>query len=392
MSPFALTQVLVALLAAAPPPEPASAGPAASAQGDAGAKTVSPLTVTGQASKPPPADLTLKMQGTEDDIEQMVAVWPKGAYQGRYDGRVTLRCRIDVHGLAESCDVAYESPPGHGFGKAALELRPTLKLTPKTGPDGAPVATIKTVAITFKAPDSQVSFEGIAQAMSNASFALGDVAHGKDQAMAMHEITMLDRPVWARAASFGDLARAYPATGGGVEGYAVDHCQVQASGALRYCDLIKEAPQGRGFGKAALGLAARFRVVPPQAQAHHSTPLWVDIPIRLPPPAAAERTIMAPVWLTGLDPTATVKLFPPEAVAQGLTTGRGVARCSVGADGTLTACAPEPGDPDGLGFSQAAVRLAAGMKMNLWTADGAPVEGGVVHIPIRLNLKAPAGS
>jgi hypothetical protein len=27
------------------------------------------------------------------------------------------------------------------------------------------------------------------------------------------------------------------------------------------------------------------------------------------------------------------------------------------------------------------------MKMNLWSSDGAPVEGGVVHIPIRLNLK-----
>jgi TonB family protein len=383
-----LAQILIALLAAAAPPTEA-----ASAQGDAGGKTVSPLTVTGQASKPPPADVTLKMQGTEDDIEQMVAVWPKGAYEGRYDGRVTLRCRIDVHGLAESCDVAYESPPGHGFGKAALELRPTIKLKPKTGPDGAPVATIKTIAVTFKAPDSQVSFEGIDQALGNASFALGDVAHAKDQAMAMHEITMLDHPVWARAASFDDLARAYPATGGGVEGYAVAHCQVQVSGALRYCDLIKEAPQYRGFGKAALGLAARFRVVPQQAQAHHATPLWVDIPIRLSPPgAAAERTIMAPVWLTGLDPKATVKLFPPEAVAQGLTTGRGVARCGVGADGTLTACTPEPGDPDGLGFSQAAVRLAAGLRMNLWTADGAPVAGGVVHIPIRLNLKAPAGS
>jgi hypothetical protein len=30
------------------------------------------------------------------------------------------------------------------------------------------------------------------------------------------------------------------------------------------------------------------------------------------------------------------------------------------------------------------------MKMNLWSADGAPVEGGVVHGPIRLNLKADA--
>ena len=52
---------------------------------------------------------------------------------------------------------------------------------------------------------------------------------------------------------------------------------------------------------------------------------------------------------------------------------------------------PEPGAPDGQGFSEAAVKLAATMKMNLWSADGAPVQGGVVHIPIRLNLKG-AGS
>jgi hypothetical protein len=107
----------------------------------------------------------------------------------------------------------------------------------------------------------------------------------------------------------------------------------------------------------------------------------------LPPAPGDERVIHAPRWITGVDPKSVPKLFPPEAVAQGLTTGRGVARCTVGADGVLTACAPEPADPDGLGFSEAAVRLASGMKMNLWSADGAPVEGGVVHIPIRLNLK-----
>jgi hypothetical protein len=37
------------------------------------------------------------------------------------------------------------------------------------------------------------------------------------------------------------------------------------------------------------------------------------------------------------------------------------------------------------------VKLASAMRMNLWSADGAPVEGGVIHIPIRLNLKAPGG-
>jgi hypothetical protein len=63
----------------------------------------------------------------------------------------------------------------------------------------------------------------------------------------------------------------------------------------------------------------------------------------------------------------------------------------VGLGGLITDCAPEAGEPDGLGFSEAAAKLATGMKMNLWAADGSPVEGGVVHIPIRLNLKAVAG-
>ena len=78
-------------------------------------------------------------------------------------------------------------------------------------------------------------------------------------------------------------------------------------------------------------------------------------------------------------------------MASGLTTGRGVARCLVANDGSLTKCAPEAGDPAGLGFSEAAAKLASTMKMNLWSTDGAPVEGGVVHIPIRLNLKAVGG-
>jgi hypothetical protein len=51
------------------------------------------------------------------------------------------------------------------------------------------------------------------------------------------------------------------------------------------------------------------------------------------------------------------------------------------------AAPPEPGQSDGLGFSEAAAKLASGMKMNLWGSDAAPVIGGVVHIPVRLNLK-----
>jgi hypothetical protein len=359
----------------------------------AGPNTVPGVTVQGETrGKAPPADITLNMQGSDDDLTQMVTIWPGAAYQNRVDGKVRLRCRFDVHGLAESCEVASESPQGHGFGKAALELRPTFKLPPTTGPDG-PVPAIKTVSIGFRAPDSQISGKMINENLSMNPIApdISQITFGNNNPIAMRDVTMLDHPVWAQAASFDDLAAAYPAKGGGVEGYAVDHCMVRRTGVLANCQIIKEEPEGRGFDKAALSLAPKFKVIPELATAHHRSPIWVDIAIRLPPPdQLKDRTVTAPVWLAGVDPKATPKVFPPEAVAQGLVTGRGMTRCTVAADGTLTACAPEAGEPDGLGFSEAAAKLATGMKMNLWSADAAPVQGGVVHIPIRLNLK-PAG-
>jgi hypothetical protein len=369
-----LAQVLALMFAGAP--DPAAAAPPPDA-------TVSPLEVRKSPNdKPPPADAKIDMQGSDDDIDQQVVIWPGTAYHAGLGGRVTLHCLVDVHGLAERCDVAYEAPEGKGFGKAALEMRPTFKLEPTQGPDG-PVAGVKNISITFKGTDSQVT----------SAAATGDRGvFGLHNPLQMRQVTMLDFPVWAAAASFDDLAAAYPARAGGVEGYAVAHCQVRSTGVLWSCQNIKETPEKLGFGAAATTLAAqKFRVVPRLAETRHSGELWVDVPIRFPPPAElAQRTVMAPTWIAAFDAKAVVKLFPPEAVANGLTTGRGVARCTVAADGALTACAPEPGDPDGLGFSEAAVKLASNMKMNLWSADAEPVEGGVVHIPIRLNLRAEA--
>jgi len=370
-----LGQIAALMLAAAAAPPSAATSPPPDA-------TVSPLEVLKRPNdKPPPADAKVDMQGTDDDIDQQVVIWPGTAYHAGLGGRVTLRCLVDVHGLAERCDVAYEEPAGKGFGKAALEMRPTFKLAPTLGPDG-PVAGVKNISISFKGTDSQVT---MAAAMAGGTF-------GLHNPLQMRQVTMLDFPIWAAAASFDDLAAAYPAKAGGVEGYAVAHCQVRSTGALWSCQDIKETPEKLGFGAAATALAGqKFRVIPRLAQTRHSGELWVDVPIRFPPPAElAQRTVMAPTWIAAFDMKAVMKLFPPEAAASGLTTGRGVARCTVAADGALTGCAPEPGDPDGLGFSEAAVKLASNMRMNLWSADAEPVEGGVVHIPIRLNLKPEA--
>ena len=339
----------------------------------------------------PPVAAKVDVSGDQDNVLNLVTVWPMGAYNARVDGQATLSCWVDAHGLAETCHVVAESPKGLGFGAAALQMRPTFKLEPAKGPDG-PIGSSMTIVLHFKAPNSQFGVgspgdDGIPTGQGG-SAALGQGLQVQNP-LELRPVTMLDRPIWAHAATFEDLASAYPAQANGVEGYAVDHCKVMPDGSLTNCQTIKETPDKLGFGKAALSLADRFRVAPGWTRAPDRGDLWVDIPIRFEPASAAgPRTVDAPMWLVGVDPDSAPKLFPPEAAAKGLTSGIGVARCTVQADGSLTDCTPETADPDGLGFSESAVRLASVMKMNPWTADAAPVDGASVEVRIQLNLKA----
>jgi TonB family protein len=381
---------ILALFAAAAPAPPATPP-------DPG-NTVSGVTVSAPPKAPATVGATVEVAGDDEGRRgNYVVIWPAAAYRTAVEGHVTLACKIDVHGLAEWCQVASQTPADKGFGAAALELRPTFKLEPAKGPDGAPVSAMMSIKVDFKPPDPQFDRDKMFQelrTMKENPWTAGDMTFkNQSNPLAMRDVTMLDSPVWVQAANFDDLARAYPAKGAGVEGYAAVHCRVERSseqaGVLKACQIIKESPDGHDFGKAALGLAPRFRVDPAVlAKAPNRTALWVDVPIRLPPPAQlADRTVNAPIWLVSLDPEAASRFFPKKAAVNGLTAGTGVARCTVAADGSMADCEAEPGLPDGMEFSYVAARLATAMKMNLWSADGAPTEGGVVHIPIQLNLK-----
>jgi hypothetical protein len=353
-------------------------------------KTVSPLVVTAQPKEAPPVDVSVSVTSNEDSaIGQYVAVWPAGAWERRIDGHVVLTCLVDVHGLAEQCRVVFEKPAGRGFGTAALELQPTLKLDPLKGADGRPVAAKMNIGLNFKAPDSVNNLQDLASTAAiggNGGINAANLSISQNP-IAMRDIIMMNHPVWVEAASFEDLAKAYPRRGGGVEGYAVAHCEVERNGFLTKCVASKELPAAKGFGPAAIELAHHFKVSPEVMKyAPHGAPIEVDVPIRFPAPGAEDRTVERPSWLAGFDPEQAPKLFPPEAAAKGLTSGRGVARCVVTPEGTLADCAPDAAEPNGLGFSEAAVKLASTMRMNLWSADAQPVEGGTVRVAIRLNL------
>lgn len=380
---------------------------AALAAGAALANPQPSQSVSGQATAPvvvhalpkgwkgPPPDATVDVPMDDSAIGEFASVWPRAAYEARIHGLVMLLCDVDRHGLAEHCDVGAEDPQGKGFGEAALQLRPTFKLTPAHDANG-PIDSRMRIAIEFTPPDPQLTELGGPESGGASAADCGGAGKPcadvivRGNTLNRHNITMVNNPVWVEAPTFEDLAQAYPSKAGGVEGYAVAHCELMRSGALEGCQITKESPEGRGFGKAAEALSRKFKVDPAIAAARPHEDLWVDVSIRFPPPGQApDRSVESPRWVAGFDPDEALAVYPPEAAAKGVATGQGVARCVVAANGGLTDCRPEPGNPDGLGFSEAAVKLASSMRMNPWTPDASPVDGAVVDVAIRLNLKTP---
>jgi hypothetical protein len=204
-------------------------------------------------------------------------------------------------------------------------------------------------------------------------------------------VSILNNPVWASAPGYKDLIEARPPAAGVGGGYVAAHCQVHRGGAISDCQIVKEDPDNLGLGRAAARLATQFRVAPEWSAAPGHADLWVDIPIRFPARGdTAERRVARPYWVAGFDRRQAIRIFPRAAADQGLSTGLGVAECQVARDGALTGCVAGPADPDGLGFSEAAVELAPAMRMNPWLRDGEPAEGAVVRLAIRLNLKPAA--
>lgn len=369
--------LIAALMAAAAGAEPAAAPPQLPPP-----KTVSPLTVTAQPKEAPPADVTLDMSNDSESIDgQAVAIWSSRAWQKGTNGKVVLTCFVDLHGLAERCRVAWENPQGAGLGAAALAMQANFKLAPPKGPDGQPMAREENIALAFKKSDFDNNISDVEKGLaSDFSF--------RGNPLSMRKIVMMSHPVWSAAPTFDDLARNYPAGTGQSEAYVVVHCEVKFSGDLTKCFPAKHYAPKRIFEAAAVRLAEKFKVSPEVMKyAPHGDPIEVDVPIRFPSKAElAERKVVAPAWLAGVDPEALPKVYPPEAAAKGVGKGHGVARCTVAADGSLAGCQAESSDPSGLGFGEAAAKLASTLRMNLWSSDAQPVQGGTVHVAIQLNL------
>ena len=79
------------------------------------------------------------------------------------------------------------------------------------------------------------------------------------------------------------------------------------------------------------------------------------------------------------------RYFPDRAQRMGQS-GRATLNCTVTVKGTLENCSVSGEDPPDFGFGDATMKVSKLFKIKPKTLDGAPVEGGEIHIPLRWQI------
>jgi TonB family protein len=306
------------------------------------------------------------------DPEQIFALTPAEALRRGVGGGVDLVCTVTVDGVLADCTTVAENPPDVGFGHAALSMAPQFRLRPAMH-DGRPVATQVRIPFRWSEPQRPVG---------------SLLAQGPLPMLTERTVTSV---AWAAAPSLAELAAAYPqdARRAGASGAAALRCLIAADGRLRDCDIMNEEPLSGGFGTAARRLIDRFRAPvdghPDLAGAHTQirftfTPRLLDNPTTLQGP---------PSWTatpSGNEPGAG---FPRAAAQAGVLDARVQVDCTVGRDGRLTDCTVANETSPGYGFGQAAIALAGGFTMSLWTEEGLPTAGARLRVPLHYTLPTP---
>jgi TonB family protein len=319
------------------------------------------------ADEPAPTVITAPHWLERPSAIDVAAAYPDRAQRAQISGKAIVACRVGGDGRLYQCRVFAEAPLGEQFGAAALSLTPKFRMTPPAQPRPG-------VAPTIFIPIHMLIVK------------LGPHTNQEDP-----KPLVLASPRWASAPSFDDMAQAFPRAAGSGAADIDLRCNVGPDGAAGPCEVLKERPAHEGFAEAALSLAPRFRVDMGGRPPRPDDDFVADITIHFADPKSEDflsHGIGQPAWITAPSEDEAEALFPAEAAARGLKAGRGVAACTVAADGSLRDCVPRPGDPDGLGFSEAAVKIASMMRMNPWTQAGGPVAGAHVELPIRFDLSS----
>ncbi len=296
------------------------------------------------------------------EAKDIMAVWPARAWAAGVGGKVVIDCEVEVDGVVDHCTVISEEPADQGFGAAGLALTPQFQMKPPTM-DGVPYVGHVRIPLTFTIPG------GAASHLSK---------HAPIDAVAFYP-SML----WEAAPTRAEVQAARPQGVG--SGRAVLHCSFGNDRTLSGCDVVAEAPEGKGFGRAAFRLHGKFRAAElagGKPRPHDQVRFAIQFD-----ETAQEQPLSRPEWRLFADPAAVSQAFPAAARAAKFSKGSANLICRATAAGGLADCKIEGESPFGLGFGPAALGLTGLYALNVWGDDGRPVEGRPVRF--RIDFAAP---
>jgi len=290
--------------------------------------------------------------------EDLLAVFPTAAYKRGQSGKAIINCIVTQQGALTDCVTLEETPAGAGFGSAAIALTPQFLMRPATW-KGAPIASSANIPITF-------------------------VAQGAGETFGSKKVVTA-AIMWSEAPSYADVVEAYPTKARGERkgGRATLACSMTEAGRLTHCDVAMSNPEGYGFDVAAKALAKGFSFPvrnDGDRKATHS--IEVHVPFTFDPAMLDEGThvVGKPSW-AALPTREQVQSAFKDVKVTG--TARAMLGCAIQPGGSLDGCKVTSETPSGLGVGAAALALAPTFRLTTWTAEGLPVVGGVINIPIR---------
>jgi TonB family protein len=307
-----------------------------------------------QQAAPPGADGYTRPEWLKKpSFNDMLLVWPQIAASKGIGGQGVINCQVNKQGLLEACAVASETPPGRGFGDAALKLAPTFLMKPATR-NGQPVVSSITIPVNFEAKNE----------------------------ILMPNALVVDAPAWSKAPTADDIIHQIDTKVGDkfADGKVVFLCELNKdTGKVQFVDVARS-------------LSEKFEAEPQNLAAIRSwfkarqTHAYVFMPFSFPDmasPSWSTRYLSHVQWVRAPDDNAKQTPFPEQALNAGLKAGAATVDCLIGADGTLSQCAVKSESTPGVGFGAMAQTVAEQSSVSRWTEEGLPVAGARVVMQIR---------